>query len=840
MGYSYEKVQGSQGLSVRTIIHSVDGYKVHWHNEIEIILVLEGSIKVKIEEETYYLKENDLILINSKESHSTIRTSDKNVLLAVQINPDFYSEFLPSFNKIKFDCKSFECIIEKKEVFNVIRHYIAKIVWKLNKKDLGYEFKIGSYLYLLGEHLLNNCKYELIDEEDAKIKDTDLARLQRIMNYVNKNFHKKITLKEIAEKEHLNYYYLSHFIKDKMGMSFQELLNSIRLDNAIKMLMTSDMLVIDISNESGFSNVSSFNNLFKSTYNITPTEMRKEREYKVENKTSKSYLDVDRDSALEKLFQYLKVGKLQVSEDIVSKEDIRLVNIDSKKEGKKFKKYWENLMTFGRAHEGLRTNLQKQFKIIQEEIGFNYVRFHGIFMDEMMICNGSLNGEIRYNWTYVDELFDFFKRHNVKPFLELSFMPDEFKSSDETVFWWKGNISPPKDIKLWIDLVENLIRHCINRYGIEEVKTWYFEVWNEPEFEYLFWAGNREEYFQFYKETAIAIKEISKDLKVGGPSTSHGTILGSSWLDEFLIYCTDGKVPLDFLSIHVFPEYIPKDSVDEARKLLEDSVYIGKSDFKLKQIYHKDKHLLNTINIVDKKIETILKDKIEVHITEWNASSQNGNLIHDTSYVATYIVKDILENIYKVDSLGYWTFTDIMEENKLGISHFSGGFGLINKDGLKKSSYNAYYLLSKLGTKIIDRGEDYIITKDGDNIQILAYNHAEFDDLFISGDTSHISHEERYLIYKTKAKNHIKFNISNIVGDYKIIRYKLNRQNGSTFDEWLRMGSPENMSKEEIKYLQGKEKAKIMVEYLKLTNRYQYEFSIPVHGVEMMILEKQY
>ncbi|NMB08054.1 MAG: AraC family transcriptional regulator, partial [Tissierellia bacterium] len=168
-----------------------------------------------------------------------------------------------------------------------------------------------------------------------------------------------------------------------------------------------------------------------------------------------------------------------------------------------------------------------------------------------------------------------------------------------------------------------------------------------------------------------------------------------------------------------------------------------------------------------------------------------------------------------------------------------GGFGLINKDGLKKPSYYAYYLLSKLGNEIIEQGEDYIITRSGEDIQILAYNYAYFDDLFLLGDTSHINHRERYLIYENKGIREMEFKINGIVGDYKITNYKLNRESGSVFDTWIKMGMPENMSVEEIEYLKGKAKPEMAVEYVKLKGEYRYVFQVPVHGVEMLILEKR-
>lgn len=699
----------------------------------------------------------------------------------------------------------------------------------------------------MGEHLVNNFTYDLIEDKNKEVNDKDIIRINNILNYANENMSRNITLKEISEKEHLNYHFLSHFIKDKLGMSFQNYLNNIRLTKALIMLKNSEESMTNIAYSIGFPSVNSFNRLFKKEYNCSPTEYRaalsnsnyKSIEPMKENNKVGTYLDVDRNAAFKKLYSYMESRAIVTNEQCNYGNDIKLISVDAKNKGKSFTHYWKKLITFGRAAEGLRSNFQQQLRELQSEIRFDYIRFHGIFMDEMMIYNISEQGNIEYNWSYVDELFDFFKEVNIKPFIELGFMPSELKSTDHTIFFWKGNISPPKDINLWTDLVKEFIRHCINRYGLKEVETWYFEVWNEPEYEYFFGAGTKEEYFEFYKATTLAIKSISEKLRVGGPAITHGTILSSSYLEDFLYYCNNNKIILDFISIHIYPEYVSLDGVDKSLFKDMDTKDILKMGPKLTKIYHDKDNPFNTLNIVNNKVSQTLSYNPEINVTEWNASSMHGNLIHDTSYVGTFIIKNVLQCIGVTNSLGYWTFTDLMEEKKLGISSFHGGFGLLNKEGLKKSSYYAYYLLSKLGDSVIEQGEDYIVTKKDEDIQILAYNYAYFDELFLHGDTSALTHKERYSIYEVKALKEIELCINGLQGNYKMTRYKLDRENGSVFDKWIELGAPENMNKEEISYLKGKAQPKIETGELKLQGEYRDRMNIPVHGVELIVLEKK-
>ena len=842
----YEFIRSEEGLPLKVFLHSVNRIQMHWHNELEILFILKGSIELRIGSELYLLKENDLILINSKEVHNTSRTQEENIVLALQINPEYYDRLYPKFSNMYFKCNSLVAGEKEEEAFGILRSFLAKIAWETNKKREGYKLIIGSQLNLLGAYLVNRFDYHLIEDVKTIATDNDIYRLEKIVTYINENIEQKITLKEIASREHISPYYLSHFFKGKMGISFQEYINIIRLDKATSLLITTNETITDIALKCGFSSTNYFNKLFKENYNLTPTEYREKNfiESSINEKMdkdkvkSKTYLDVDRTHALEKLFTHLD-PKFGLKDNYLTGVNRQMISVAlNEEEIFTYKPYWKKLTTMGRAAEGLRANVQKQLRELQDEIGFEYIRFHGIFTDEMMIYNLDKEGNISYNWTYVDELFDFFMEVGIKPFVELGFMPSELKRSDETIFWWKGNISPPKDIRLWTDLVKEFIKHCINRYGLEEVSLWYFEVWNEPEFQYVFWAGSKEEYFEFFRETVLSIKSISKELKVGGPAVTHGSVIGSNWLEDFLIYCDTNRISLDFVSIHIYPEYIPIEKIEE---IYDDFINnkVVPDVAEIKKVYHDKDHTFNIISQVRDKINSILNRKPELHITEWNASSSLGNLIHDTSYVSTFIVKNVLQNINKADSLGYWVFTDIFEEEKLKSPHFHGGFGLINKDGLKKASYYGYYLLNKLGEEIVKQGDDYIITKNDNNFQILMYNYAYFDQLFSKGDTSALTNKKRYEIYEVIPEKQIGINLKGLFGNYKITRYQLNREHGSVFDQWLKIGAPENMTKEEIGYLQGVSKPKITIEYREIKGEFIEKSYIPVHGIELITIEKK-
>lgn len=859
MANNYELI--NKNLNIGISLHSVNNFMFHLHNEMEILIVIKGSIIITIGLKKYKLEENDFIVINKNEVHSSEKTNEENICLAIEFNSSIIDIFYPEFSKISFDCKSFEHETQSQQLLDKIRHHIACIIWGINKKDKGFQMDIWVHTIKIAKELLINFNSgELI--EDNKDNEDRTKRIHRIINFIDAKFEEGVTLDDIAKEEGVSPYYISHFIKDCLGISFQDYKNYKRIDKAEQLLTKTNNTIMDVALSSGFPSVKSFNNIFLKYYSTSPTKFRKDKSSTMGNENyyisnaeqikSMTYFDVDRTAAFKKLFTYLDP---QATDEVIIPKMIKnTIHINIEQKGTPLIPYWKKLTTFGRAAEGLRQDWRDQLEELQREIGFDYVRFHGIFSDEMMVCNFGEDNNIIYNWTYVDNLFDYLLKQSIKPFVELGFMPSELKKSDETTFWWKANVSQPRDMTLWTDLVKEFIKHCINRYGLKEVESWYFEVWNEPELQYLYWIGTKEEYFQFYKETALAVKSVSKNLRVGGPSITHQALKDGPWLEDFITYCLEHDVPLDLITLHIYPEAFAMDGINdmnmnEMGTLIRDNGkdmnlnLLTQMKSKVKYIYYEKDHTIDTINDAIKRINTISSissKKLELHITEWSATAFGRNLISDTCYTAAFIVKNVLQSINTVDSLGYFTFTDILEELKAGISPFHGGLGLINNNGFKKPAYFAYWFLSKLGNEILHREDDLIVTKRDENIQVLAYNYAYFDELFLQGDISALTYKERYRVFENKESIENQIKLEGLSGKYKVTRYKLDKENGSAFDEWLKLGSPENMTAEEVEYLKMKSHPKMTTEYFYINDNYSFNISLPVHGLELVIINKEY
>lgn len=449
-------------------------------------------------------------------------------------------------------------------------------------------------------------------------------------------------------------------------------------------------------------------------------------------------------------------------------------------------KYYKKCITFGRAGEGLRADFQEQLRELQSEIGFEYIRFHGLFHDDMAVYDEDKNGKPVLWFGYIDKLFDFLLSVHIKPFVELGFMPGKIATVKNTVFWWQANGCPPTDYDKWHYLVNETVKHLTERYGANEVKTWYFEVWNEPNLG-SFFRGTQEEYFRLYEVSVDAVKSICKDYRVGGPSTSGADFReGLGYLKAFIDFCYSKKLPVDFFSAHPYPTCW---ALDE-----EGTEHMG---YISKEICIE--FLDNIKNIVDNSPYP----NAEIHLTEWNSSPSPRDLIHDTPFMTPFILYNITQNFGKADSLGFWTFTDIFEENGPGKLPFHGGFGLINAEGIKKSSYWAYWLLNKLGDNIIEITDNFIITKQNDEYRIIIWNYCYYTDEFANGDRKRLTDTERDAVFNLK---NIEIDIT-LDGTYTGTVYTLD-ESTCAYHNWLRLNAPEYPTQNEIDILKANSKPK--------------------------------
>ncbi len=432
----------------------------------------------------------------------------------------------------------------------------------------------------------------------------------------------------------------------------------------------------------------------------------------------------------------------------------------------------------GRANEGLRADWQEQLAYVKKECGFKFIRMHGLLTDDMGVYREDAKGNPEYNFQYIDVLYDFILKIGMKPFVEIGFMPSVLASGKETIFWWKGNVTPPKDYNKWGELIRNLTLHFTERYGADEVKTWYFEVWNEPNLSPGFWTGTQDEYFKLYKYTVQAIKSVNKEYRVGGPATA-----GAAWEVEMIDFCKKNNLPLDFISTHAYG--VDQGFLDEYGNT---GTVLAKNPMSL------------SIDVLNsrKEIESSSMPGLELHYTEWSSSYTPADPIHDSYHEAAYILEKIKQVGDAANSMSYWVFTDIFEEAGPRFTPFHGGFGLLNYQSINKPAFYAYKFLNKLGNiELINTDSRSFACKDDKgNVQVLFW-----DFTYTLPDST--NNQDYYIRdLPAKAKGKVKVNIAGITeGSYLFEMYKVGYRVNDAFTTYIDLNKPKQLTKNQVELI---------------------------------------
>src|SRR5688572_51172 len=421
--------------------------------------------------------------------------------------------------------------------------------------------------------------------------------------------------------------------------------------------------------------------------------------------------------------------------------------------------FWEHTVGSDHAPVTLRADWQTQLQRAHRELGFRHVRFHGLLSDDFRLLVSNHRKHF-YSFFNCDQVFDFLLSIDMRPFVELSFMPTALASGTKTVFNYEANITPPRDYGQWSKLIDALVSHCVERYGIDEVVEWFFEVWNEPNLSW-FWVGTQRDYFKLYRHTAEAIKKIDAAFRVGGPATAK-----SEWIEDFVRFCDRNEVPADFISTH----YYPTDGFEKVKGTEE-------------QLFRSQRGIMRQVAEDTRRHA----GGRPVYYTEWNASSDSRNPLHDEAYAAAFAASTIMESARVVEGYSFWTFTDIFEEYYFPSVPFHGGFGLMNLHGIPKPTYRAFELLHRLGTErlLVDGSHETVdawVVRKGHSLTVLLTNHQL---------PRHPVKTER-----------VQIKLSNAPRGCYAYAERIDDSHANAKRTWREMGEPEYLSASEVEHLQ--------------------------------------
>jgi len=488
----------------------------------------------------------------------------------------------------------------------------------------------------------------------------------------------------------------------------------------------------------------------------------------------------------------------------------RQIDLDAKQATKPLDRFFD--LSVGSDFPGtlIREDSQAQLRTAVDELGFRYIRFHAIFHDVLGTVRVE-DGKTVYDWSRIDKLYDDLLARRIRPFVELGFTPDAMKTSDNKIFYWQGNTSHPRPVA-WKDLVDAFIRHVEQRYGESELRTWFFEVWNEPNLSGFWEGGDQKAYFELYDLTSNTIKTVDPHLRVGGPSTA-----GAAWVPEFLDHVAHSGAAVDFVTTHTY-------GVDGG--FLDEN---GMEDTKLSP---SPDAIVGDVRKVRQQIQASKFPGLSLYFTEWSTSYTPRDLVHDSYISAPYILEKLKACQGLLQGMSYWTYSDLFEEPGPPPTPFHGGFGLLNREGIRKPAYFAYkYLHAIRGNEIPVQDSQVFAAVENERVSAVIWSFQQPQQK--TSDRPFFSR-----IVPASPEPTVEVRVTHVqAGSYRLMVHRTGFRANDAYSAYIEMGSPKDLTPTQLEQL------RLLTRDLSETDRVvrvgesgSYQFSLPMHSNDIVLV----
>ncbi|MBB5265918.1 beta-xylosidase/AraC-like DNA-binding protein [Catenibacillus scindens] len=775
-----------------TPVHNISLYNISKEytlnlSEYEIFMVLHGSIHIRSETYEDNYEARDLLILNPGKSY-IISPLEENLVLSLAFEKHFIHEVIGNNHQIF--CDSREAF---QKDYEPMRNLVASIVSAYFDNAEGNKLTIYSMIFSLLAMIQKNFTASTINLSDTSENSKHLSRIQEIISYVDENYPSVITLASLAEHLYLSPQYLSKFIKQHFHKTFYEYLNQVRIEHALSEIQYTDTSITKIAFNCGFPNLTAFNKIFKEFYHTTPSSYRKEFRQSAGKQQLQHEGPMDEDIStqnIENVRAYLSDLSLKGSQN------------DNKSPGADTNHYvisanmtesvpqnnpFTRIINAGYAVNMLSFSFLEQLESTFKSVDFTYIRFIGILDDDILpeVEGDKTSG---YNFHLVDMILDFLFERGKIPFLELSSKPRKTTiATTRTGFLtnsgnFKEKIFPPSHFQK----LDMLIRHCINRYGLSFVSSWYFEVWAAHS-DYLEYDESGVEYAQRFKKIHTILSAHLPVLHLGGPGFNTSAPLPV--LHNFIQEVNREKLSFSFLSLYLYPYKV---TASNLLKQKDDYVILSAD----KDIFSKK------LSFIKSSLSSFYRQLPPVIVTEFNSDLAGQNHINDSCFQSAFICRNFLKLKNDVDMMAYWLLSDLTEEYMDFSSTKKGGIGLFNEQGQKKPAFFAYEFLNQLGNAVICEGDNYIVTMSSTNhYQILAFNYAHVSKYYCLSHSDKVNVQDTYSIFDPVSPVNMTFQLYNLeAGQYKIKRHVLDRDHGSLLDTMAHMWFQGNLSFERLSY----------------------------------------
>lgn len=742
----------------------------HYHQNPEVFYVLTGELKVQIDETTFLMKQGDIILINANKRH-TMNGNEE--LLGARFEIDFHllAEYMESM-QLLFWCNS---VADKNAAYADLREVFDHILSRYFEKDEKSALDLQA-LYFQAAHILTSNFLVKADDTRLNMDDSqDRQRVRRIQNYIQANYQSQISLNNLSDQLYLSNAYLSKYVKKHLGLTFMEYLNNVRLFHAVDELLYTKKNMTHIALDNGFPTSAAFTKAFRDIYGEAPSEYRRKMREQQEPENPEHGLSEEESGRIKK---YL-IFKEQHNEPVVKNQ--KVCTVDVQQTGKLLTDCHKAICV-GDAYTVLQSNVQSQLRDLQKAEDIKYARMWNIFSREECY-----NGKKGCNFRKIDQILDFLLENHMKPYLELGHKEVLLNYSAEK-FLKENEEIENYEVQVYEYIFREFCTHLVNRYGIDEIETWYFEYYNFSNTGATESTGMTEEeglYYQYFATIYRILKGISPAIKVGGA----GFILGYGTLGcrSILPIWKKKNLMPDFLSVYSY-QYVAID--DNDKRYGRKSIDID--------------YMRNQTEILREVIKETGFQVPELHISEWNFTISNRNVLNDSCNQGAYVLKNCIDMNGEVDLMAYWHALDSYSDYYDADNVLNGDSGMISRDGIRKPSFYAYVFMNRLLPNVIKKDENSIITTNGrDRYVIACHNFKKLSAQYVFSEEEKITVEtiDNYMENDESLK--LQFRLENVKdGDYLVKIHMVNKENGSAQDIWKRLQYSKNLARDEMQYLE--------------------------------------
>ena len=747
----------------------------HFHQEVELVYVMEGELRLYVMEREYHLKRGDICVINSNEEHR-IETQGEITTAHLFIT---YSLIRSVYNGVSsfFFCNSTSEDDERYEKLRELLNQLLKrkMFCEKEAEEEQHEYEYLSVFYKVLGYLTSNFIKKAKTDAGMSMQQKSQMRTLQINEYIMNNYNQPISLKSLADTLYLSEGYLSRYFKKIYNMSFSAYLRQVRLSHAMSELMYTDKAILQIALDNGFSSISFFNKVFKEEYGKSPSHIRnsaKEMEKKEE----------DMDSLV--LNQKLEKFIYSMEEEQESKKRAKIIRKTFQVEdGEKIPQFWNTAINIGQTSDLQNHEVRKQILRMKDSMHFRYIRFWSLFSDRMIMRNDEEIGQ--YNFTKLDNILDFLVENGLKPFFDMEEKIKRVNRTDKDFLLYEEKNNKVDSLQIWEEFIRQLIMHLVRRYGIEEVNTWKMEVIFDGYC--LKGIDPTDSFFQIFKCTYSIIKKHAPHMEIGGCGffpdyLCHLEKRGMNFWEEWI-----RRAPLpDFFSFMIYAYEADPEGKERFGKKSEDPDYLKNSIRKIRA----------------ELIQHGLSGQ-KIYITEWNLTVSDRNKLNDHCFHGAYVMKNIIDVFGEIDMLCYFTGTDIYTEYYDTVWLMHGGEGLLTRDGIAKPSGFAFRFLKKLKPYFIDKTENCLLTTDRRNqYSLVCHNMKNLNYMYYLQSEETLEWDKLWKNFDEWNPLTLKLCIKGVEnGNYQMTIQKINEKSGSIQDIWADLEYIQDLSDSEIKYL---------------------------------------